>query len=170
MKMTTGRTLTSSILLTALVIAAGCGGGGGHGGGPSGPSANAPVVTDFQIGALSPEKSFTQVAYAITATVTDPNNDLIGGWAEVKRPATGELVSAPITADTFIGPNKLGLVLVTNPAPAGRYDLVFAVIDAAGNRSNEIAFFIVIQPEAPLREVPQGSTPGKIIDRLAPAR
>jgi hypothetical protein len=109
-------------------------------------------------------------ALVITATVTDPSNDLIGGRAEVKRPATGETVSAPITADTFIGPSRIGLVLVTNPVPAGRYDLVFAVIDAAGNRSNETAFFVTIQPEVPLREVPQGPTPSKLIDRLTPAR
>ncbi len=168
MKMTTGRTLT--ILLAALVITAGCNGGGGHGGGPSGPSTNAPVVTDFQIRAATPEKSFQPVTYVITATVTDPNNDLIGGRAEVKRPATGETVSAPITATTFIGPNKLGLVLVINPVPAGRYDMTFAVTDAAGNRSNEVAFFITIQLELPLREIPQGSTPSKLMDRLAPAR
>ena len=156
--------------LAALVIAAGCKGGGGGGGGPAGPSANAPVVSNLQIRGLTAEKAFREVQYAITATVTDPNNDLIGGRAEVKRPATGETVSATITADTFIGPDTIGLVLVINPVPAGRYDLVFAVTDAAGNRSNEIAFFITIQPQVPLREVPQGSTPSKLIDRLTPAR
>ncbi len=168
MRIKTVRTMLWLLPLAALVIATGCKGGGGHGG-TSGPSSS-PLVTDFQISALSPERSFRQVQYLITATVTDPNNDLIGGRAEVKRPATGETVSAPITADTFTGPNKIGLVLVTNPVPAGRYDLTFAVIDAAGNRSNEVSFFITILPEVPLREVPQGPAPSKLIDRLTPTR
>ena len=150
------------------MIATGCKGGGGHGG-SSGPSSS-PLVTDFQISALSPERSFREVQYLITATVTDPSNDLIGGRAEVKDVRTGQIVTATITADTFIGPNRIGLLLVTNPVPAGRYDAEFSVVDAAGNRSNVIAFFVTIQPEVPLREVPQGPTPSKLIDRLTPTR
>ena len=169
MRIKTARTLFWLFPLAALVIATGCKGGGGGGGGPAGPSANALVVSDLQIRPLTAEKAFTQVLYLITATVTDPNNDLIGGRVEIRDPATGQIVSLTINGDVLVG-NTISVLLVTNPVPPGRYDGILSVVDAAGNRSNEISFFVTIQPEVPLREVPQGSTPSKLIDRLAPAR
>ena len=57
--------------------------------------------------------------------------------------------------------------LMGNPHGNGQ---PWTVTGPSVGQERRVSFFITIQPEVPLREVPQGSTPGKIIDRLAPAR
>lgn len=151
-------------LVIASLFITNCGGGGGS----TAPS-NAPVVSDFQILPLTPEKAFTVVLYWIWATVTDPNNDLFGGRVEIRDPVTGQIASVRIDGDILVS-NTITVFLSTNPVSAGRYIGVFSVIDAAGNRSNEILFFVTIQPEIPQQEVPQGSAQGRIFDRLVPGR
>jgi hypothetical protein len=99
--------------------------------------------------------------------VTDPNNDLIGGRAEVRN---GNVVSTPLNGGTLRGDQFAG-VLTTNPLPPGPRPGFFSVFDAAGHESNEISFNLTIQPEASrgAPEIPRGTTP-HTFDRLAPAR
>ena len=148
-------------LVLALLVTASCGGGGGSSSGtPTTTSASAPVVSNFQIRPLTPEKANTEVRYQITATVIDPNNDLMGGRVELSD-GTRTLTLA-IDATVLQG-NTIGVILITNRVPAGRYTGSFAVVDAAGNRSDEITFAVNIEALTP-------SSGGGFIDRLAPAR
>ena len=155
-------------LLVVGLVVTGCG-GGKKGGGPTGPTAEAPMVSNLQVHPLDPEVSGKQVRYAITATVVDADNDLVGGRAEARVPATGETKSFTIEASDLSG-NTLGALLVTNPLPPGRYDFTFSVIDAAGHRSNEVPFSITIRAA----ELPRGTvpvpTPGTFLDQLRPAK
>jgi hypothetical protein len=129
-------------LAAALVVIASCNGNGG-GGGTTGTSANAPVVTNFQIRPLTPEVTGRTVEWMVTATVTDPNNDVLGGRAEMRVTATGQTIGATID-NTFLNGNRLAIVFFINDPPPGRIDLVASVVDAAGNRSNEIPLFVTI--------------------------
>ncbi len=158
------RTMTLyAALVAGLMLIASCGGGGGGGGGATTSTlTNAPVVTNFRIVALTAEKANTANRYQITATVTDPNNDLLGGQVEVND-GTKTLTIA-ISAGTLQG-NTVGVILFTNPVPAGTYQLTFTVVDAAGNRSNVITFSLTITPEA---AHPSGND--GILQQLLPAR
>ena len=132
-------------LLGLLLIIAGCGGGGG---GTAGPSADAPIQLDLQIRALTSERTGGTVRYLITFVVKDRNNDLIGGKAELKVVATGQVFDFTLSARDFSGDcasqcTGRGVFTLSNPPP-GRIDLVHTVIDAAGHRSNGIAFFVTI--------------------------
>jgi hypothetical protein len=156
----------------ALAIA-GCGGGGGNGGGgggaTSGPSSpSAPVLTNFQITALTPERANTQVRYRLTATATDPNGDLLGGHVELNDGT--RTLTLTIDGGVLQG-STVAVVLVTNPVPAGKYSGTFSVVDAAGNRSNVIAFTVTINPQTPgIPEEPAGSAARSLGDQLLPAR
>ena len=86
----------ANLVITVLVISS-CGGGGG-GGGTTGPSANSPVVSNFQIRPLTAERTGITLAYRVTATVTDPNNDLVGGTERFREPATGDVTEFTILA------------------------------------------------------------------------
>lgn len=149
-----------------LAVALGaCGGGGG--GGPTGPDPNAPIITDLQIRALTPERANTRVHHLITLTVQDADNDLAGGRAEIRENATGHVVSATIDPPAT---NPLAFTLESNPVPAGHYNFEFTVIDAAGHRSNAVPFSITINPQVRQDGIPEMQRPGRILDSLTPAR
>lgn len=168
MKLSVQRTTIYYVgLVIALVIIANCNGGGG--GGTTGSSANAPVVSEFRIRALDPERAFRTVRYLITARVTDPNNDLIGGRAEFRVPTTGETESTTLDS-TFLQGDRFAAVLPLNPVAPGRYEAVFSIVDAAGNRSNEIPFFVTVTAQVPRGRPEVPRVTGPIIDRLRPAR
>ena len=105
----------------------------------------------------------------MTATVTDPNNDVLGGMAEARLVGTTIVVSATIDSG-FLQGTQFAAILRVNPIPPGTYQLVFSIVDAAGNRSNEIPFFVTINPEQPrsgkLPETPRGP----FLDSIRPAR
>jgi hypothetical protein len=153
-------------LVAAMLVVAGCGGGGNGGGGGGTPttSALAPIVTNFQIHPMTPERANTQVRYHITATVSDPDNDLLGGQVELGDGAK----TLTLTIDgTVLRGTTVSIVLVTNPLPPGAYSGTFAVVDAAGHRSNEVGFVVNIA----LGTMPEHTKGTRgFIERLTPAR
>jgi hypothetical protein len=158
------RYLTAAVAL-ALGLGACGGGGGGH---ATGPDPNAPVVTDLQVRALTPERANTVVRHQLTITVSDRDNDLVGGQVEVKEEANGHVVSAPIT----VAPanDRIFFEISSNPVPAGHYDLALSVIDAAGHRSNAVGFSITITPQVRPDGAPEMPRGGTFIDSLTPGR
>ncbi len=153
----------AGFVVLALALGA-CGGGGG---GPTGPDPNAPVITDLQVRALTPERANTRVRYLITVAVQDRDNDLAGGHVEVREQTSGQVVSATIAPPVT---NPLVFTLETNPLLAGRYNLAVTVIDAAGHRSNSVPFSVTINPQVRQDGIPEMQRPGSIIDSLTPAR
>jgi hypothetical protein len=150
---------------------AGCGGGGGGGGNAGGSTAvntDAPVVTDFRITALTPERANTQIRYRITATVTDPSGDLLGGHVEVNDGA--RTLTLTIDGSVLRG-STVTVVFITNPVPPGPYSGTFSVVDAAGNRSNTVAFTVTVNPQVPgAAETPAGGIRPPLLDGLEPGR
>jgi hypothetical protein len=120
------------------------------------------MVTNFRIVALTPEKANTTIRHQITATVTDPDNDLMGGQVEVNDGT--KTLTTPIDANSLQG-STIGVILVSNPVPAGTYQLTFDVVDAAGHKSNVINFVVMVNPEA----ARPGGRDG-ILQQLLPAR
>jgi hypothetical protein len=164
MRLTNKKTLYYLCLLMALLIIANCNGNGG--GGTTGPSPNAPVQTNFQIRALTPEVTPGTVRYLGQFTATDPNNDIVGGQAEIRIVATGQVLSFTITEAARVSGDTFGGVLTLTNLPLGRTDLVHTVIDAAGNRSNGIPFFITIAAA----ELHRGAVPARPEADWAPRR
>lgn len=122
--------MTFLCLVVTLLMIASCGGGGG--GSSTTTSSHNPVITNFQIRPLTPEKANTEVRYSIIATVADPDNDLFGGRVELNDGA--KTLTTPLD-NTSLSGNTVSVILVTNPVPPGSYRGTFAVVDAAGNRS-----------------------------------
>jgi hypothetical protein len=126
-----------------------CNGNGG-GGRVSAPDADAPVQLSFQIRALTPELPGRTVRYGTAFALRDRNDDLVGGRAEVRSVATGQVVGATLDADSLQGDCTIrctGAAVLSLTSPAGgRVDLAHSVVDAAGHRSNEIPFFVTIAP------------------------
>lgn len=161
-------TIGRAVAVVALVVAGlgllgGCG-GKGSGGGPAGPNVHAPTVTDLQVRAATAEKAGQRIVWVVRATVTDPEGDVLGGQAEARIEQTGQVVSATIDANFLHGAQFACTLSVENPPP-GRIDVVFSIVDAAGNRSNEVAFFVNVAAEA-LR----GTAPGPTRMELVPVR
>jgi hypothetical protein len=151
------------ILTLGLALVAGCGGSGGGGGGtPTTVSANAPVLANFRIVALNPEKANAVIRYQITVTVTDADNDVAGGQVELSDGT--QTLALPIDAGDLQG-NTIGVILVTNPVPAGTYPGTFDIVDAAGHKSNVIAFAITVNAQAT-----RGDGSGRLLLQLLPAR
>jgi hypothetical protein len=150
------------ILTFGLALVAGCGGSGGGGGTPTTASANAPVLTNFRIVALTPEKANTVIRYQITATATDPDNDLVGGQVELSDGT--QTLTLPIDAGDLQG-STIGVILVTNPVPAGTYPGTFDLVDAAGHKSNVMSFAVTVNAQAT-----RGGGSGRVLQQLLPAR
>lgn len=138
-------------VLAGAVLAGGCGGKGG--GSSTAVNVHAPVVTNLQVRARTPEKANQRIVWTITATVADPDGDVVGGQAEARLVQTGQVVSAAIDP-TFVRGDQFAAVLFVQSAPAGRADFIFSIVDAAGNRSNEIPFFVTIAAELPRAGAP----------------
>ena len=115
---------------------------------------DAPIISNLRLQPLTPEVSGRPGLYEVTATVTDPDGDLVGGRVEVRLVATGE--TAAFTIDAPFPGDRLDTALLTDPLPPGRFDLVFTVTDAAGHRSNEVGVSIAIAAA----ELRSGTTPG----------
>lgn len=148
------------ILLAVTIIATGCGGGGGGGGAPTAPSnPDAPVQLNLQVNPLTSERAGTEVQYLITITVQDRNGDIVGGRSELRSVTANTTQSFEITAvtgDCITQCTFQGLLTLTKPPP-GRIDFVHTTIDKAGNRSNEIPFFVTIAAA----ELPREAVPGE---------
>ena len=160
------RTQTAMVLLVGLVMSgfvAGC--GGGKKGSPTEPTDNGPVVTNFQVRPLTSEQAGRRVEWLITATVVDPNNDLVGGRKEARIVATGQVIGAALDAEDLRGDMFAAVLFFENPPP-GRIDLAFSIVDAAGHRSNEIPFSVNIAAAL----LPRGTVPGGFIAGFRGAR
>jgi hypothetical protein len=165
MRSTIRRTTLIGLGLAAAISLAACSKSGGGGNAITGPSADAPVVSNFQVRALTPQLSGQTVEYLVTATVVDPNGDLLGGQVEARVVSTGEVIGATIDAGFFDGQQFAGVLFFQNP-PGGHVELVFSVIDAAGHRSNEIPFAVDIA----MTELPRTRPAGPPSGGFRPAR
>lgn len=134
--------VTGAVLGLILMILAGCGKSGGGGGGVSGPSADAPVISDLKVQPLDPEVAGRAVRYLIAVNFSDPQGDVLGGQCELTT--LTQTVSGVITAAPGVDPNlKEGAVVcgvsVTAEAP-GTLTVNLTIIDRAGHRSNTLSF------------------------------
>lgn len=114
-----------------------------------------PVVSNFRIRSLTPEVTDATVRWLISATATHPTPGLLGGRAEVALVATGQTFGVEIRRGD-LGPEVLRVELYLVDPPPGRNHGVFSVVDAAGERSNEIPFYVTIEGTR------VGATPGRI--------
>lgn len=132
-------------LLPILAVTAGCvidTAGPYHITGPDDPQ-----VSDFQIRALTPAVSGRTIRWRITARITDRNNDVVGGKAEVSIhtvngngsrsngvPVTPPGMSLTIVETDLTNGDRFTAILSMDNASAGDISMTFAVADAAGNR------------------------------------
>lgn len=138
-------TWTPVSLVAALVVIASCNGGGG--GGSTGPSADAPVISDLQVVPRSPEQINTAIEYSVRVNTVDPQGDVFNGTCEL----TSSLgtVSIPISALTpgtdpdAIEGSVTCFFSVTAFAPI-QLTVTMTVIDRAGHRSNSLTFVLGI--------------------------
>lgn len=158
-------------LVAILLVVASCDGGGSKRT-PTGPTVNpdAPEQLNLEVRPLTAERTGTTVRYLITTALRDRNNDLVGGRAELRNMASGQTLDFTITAADLAGDcatqcTLRGVLTLVNPPP-GRIDLVHTVIDAAGNRSNEISFFVTIAAA----QLPREAVPGEPSIEWKPAR
>lgn len=161
-----GSALAGAGLVTVVLFMVACGGGGKS----SGPSAGAPEQLSFELSPLTPERTGLTVRYLGTATVRDRDNDLVGGCSEMKFLDSGERASFTLTAENLRGDCTVqctfrGILSFENPSP-GRIDMTHTVIDAAGRRSNELAFSVNISAA----EQRQDGVPGTPGFRYEPVR
>lgn len=133
-------------LLLSLGILVGCNGDDDGSDFFTAPTADSPTVSNLRVRALSPEVSGVPITYRVTATVTDPNDDVVGGRAEFFDLEDEEtIVSAGIGPGNLSG-SSLTIQVVAPPTEAGQFGIAFAVVDAAGNRSNPLFFTVTIAP------------------------
>lgn len=100
-----------------------------------------PVVSDLQVPALTPAVSGRSVQWQLTARVTDRNNDVVGGTAEVsihevngtRSQLPVDLASLTIVASDLRNGERFAAILILDNAPAGEIQLTLSVRDAAGN-------------------------------------
>jgi hypothetical protein len=149
------RTVRGSGLLAISLALAACN-GNGDGGRVAGPDPDAPEQLSFQVRALTAERPGITVRYATAFALRDRNDDLLGGRAEIRSAATGQVVGFTLAGGSLAGDcttrcTGAGVFSLT-PSGGGRLDLVHYVVDAAGHRSNEIPFFVTIAPA----ELPSG--------------
>jgi hypothetical protein len=129
--------------LLALVSTARCGGGGGGGGNTS--ATRAPAVSNLQVRATGNQAAGRPIPLNVTATVSDLDNNLVGGRGEIDRATAqkviraAQLASAPISPSNLAG-DQLNINLSVTGLPVGPNALVFRVIDALGNPSNDVPF------------------------------
>ena len=170
MRLTTRPILMGFMLITALIITPGCKGRGG-GGASTGPNSDAPVQLDLQIRPLTPERTGITVRYLVTVTLMDRNNDVAGGRSVMRNVTTGQpvgeftLTAADLLGDCVTRCTFQGGLTRVNPPP-GRTDFAQTVIDAAGNRSAEISFFV----NTAQAELPRGAIPSEPSIEWKPAR
>ena len=113
------------------------------------------MVSNFRIRPPTPEVTDATVRWLISATVTHPGPGLLEGRAEVALVATGQTFGVEIRRGGLV-PEALRVELYLVDPPPGRNHGVFSVVDAAGERSNEIPFYVTIEGTR------VGATPGRI--------
>jgi hypothetical protein len=119
-----------------------------------------PVISELQIRPLTAERSGQTNRWRITARITDPNNDVIGGTASVSikcvdRPPDGSIrgpnctlngtfeppgFRLSITASDLTNSDRFTAILVVENAPAGGLEMFFEVTDAAGHAGTFASF------------------------------
>jgi len=131
-----------AVLLPIAAVTGGCPGTAGpiYTGGPDDPE-----ISDFQIQALTPERSGQTIRWRITARIADRNDDVVGGEGEAAIHEVNGVRSAPTTGLptmrlTIIGSDLspdgvFTAILFIDNAPAGEIEMTFAVSDAAGHLS-----------------------------------
>jgi hypothetical protein len=125
------------------------------------PTPVAPQISLFSVSPLTPtEPVGEQADFFITATVLDADEDLRDGRVQIRMPATGIVVSAPVPGPVggeaiATGIRIKSVVIVGNLvrvdfgvdlAETARIDMAFRVFDAAGNSSAERFFFVTSHP------------------------
>jgi uncharacterized membrane protein YgcG len=170
-------------ILTSL---AGCSSGdeGARASNPSGPSSTLTLpltasgeLLSFRIRPLTREVAGRTLRYQITATASDPDNDLIGGRAVVAVPGlpSRPIATAPGSADAALTPGqilasvpidqrvlsgtRLRVTVALSGVPLGRTDLEFFVIDASGTESNRVPFVIRVRRAPPRSPAPGSAAP-----------
>ncbi len=143
------------VMVMSLTLA-GC--GKGHGGGDgatTGPTANAPAVSSFQIPAAHPRGERPVGGVPHQRDRGRPGRDAAGGRAEVRVVTTGQVTGKAIEPSDLRG-SAFSVVLFFESPPPGRLDLSFSIVDAGGHRSNEIPFAVTFAAA----ETPHGAAPG----------
>jgi hypothetical protein len=129
------------LLLLVLAAMSGCAPYDTAGGG-SFSSPDVPRISGLQVRALTSTVSGRTIRWRITARITDPNGDVIGGTAEVGVHHVNDNwvhVDFPELRMTIVESDLAGerysAILVVDNAPAGEIGMTFGVRDAAGNVS-----------------------------------
>jgi SAM-dependent methyltransferase len=117
-----------------------------------------PVISNFRIRPLTPEVTDATVRWLISATVAR-GSGLREARAEVALVATGQTFGVEIR-QADLGGDTLRVELHLTGPPPGRNHGVFCLVDAAGERSNEIPFYLTIEGTR------SGPNPGRIAGSL----
>jgi SAM-dependent methyltransferase len=116
-----------------------------------------PVISNFRIRPLTPEVTDATVRWLISATVAR-GSGLREARAEVALVATGQTFGVEIR-QADLGGDTLRVELHLTGPPPGRNHGVFCLVDAAGERSNEIPFYLTIEGT---RSGPKGRIAGSL--------
>jgi SAM-dependent methyltransferase len=116
-----------------------------------------PVISNFRIRPLTPEVTDATVRWLISATVAR-GSGLREARAEVALVATGQTFGVEIRQADLVGDTLRVELHLTGPPP-GRNHGVFCLVDAAGERSNEIPFYLTIEGT---RSGPKGRIAGSL--------
>jgi SAM-dependent methyltransferase len=116
-----------------------------------------PVISNFRIRPLTPEVTDATVRWLISATVAR-GSGLREARAEVALVATGQTFGVEIRQADLDGDTLRVELHLTGPPP-GRNHGVFCLVDAAGERSNEIPFYLTIEGT---RSGPKGRIAGSL--------
>ena len=156
------RTARCSVLLVMVLFIAGCGGGGGGGGSTTGPAVNpnAPVLSDFQVVALDPERANTRVRYAFGANFVDVPGDVFNGTCELSTsvgPVSQPInVLLPGASPNATQGSVVCIFFFLVPSPT-QVTGTFTVVDRAGNRSNSFSFVLGISERRSGEAAPGGT-------------
>ncbi len=141
------RLLGTFLLLGVVALSFGCGGGGSSN---SGPSADAPVISDLIVRALDPERANTTIRYAVQVTTFDPQADVFNGTCEIALPGVpGSPLSIPINSaapgiNVNATTNPVTCVFTLRTAVPAQISGSVTIIDRAGHRSNSLSFLLGI--------------------------
>lgn len=116
----------------------------------SGSSANAPTITNLQVG-YSPSNPFTGqvVQVAFIMNVLDPNADWVGGSC---RFVTGNILNLPIQASGVSADGRIGTAtcILTEVFQNSTVRVDIVVIDQAGNQSNVLSGLVNLEGQGHL--------------------